>query len=172
VLRALLDPKPLQELDTSNSHRAVASNLFAITYLLRSNWAAMQGKTVLTLEEITQAEQTTDHIIILLGARKQAAHGFDATSDLRERFFTLMIESHDRVRDSLRYLFPKKYTQMLPPLRETRGPAKPPSEQEVLDELRAATGVHPVVREADAATTAAAEPAAAVGMPGSNPYSS
>ena len=173
VLRGLIDPKPLQELDNSNSHRAVASNLFAITYLLRSNWPVLQGKSSLTLEEVAQAEQTADHIITALGARKQAAYGFDASSDLRERFFTLMIEAHDKVRSSLRYLYPKKYQQMLPPLRETRGPAKPPSEEEVLNEIRAATGVHPVVKEADAATTEEpAELAAAVGMPGSNPYSS
>jgi hypothetical protein len=173
VTRGLIDGKPLEELDTSNSHRAVASNLFAVAYLLRSNWSAIEGKTVLTPQEISEAEQTADHIITSLGARKQASYGFDASSDLRERFFTLMIEAHDRIRESLRYLLGPKFTQVLPPLRETRGPAKPPSEEQVLNEIRAATGVHPVVKETDAATTdEAAEPAAAVGMPGSNPYSS
>lgn len=173
ALRGLIDGKPLQELDTSNSHRAVASNLFAVAYVLRSNWSAIEGKTVLTPQELSAAEQTADHIITSLGARKQAAYGFDASSDLRDRFFTLMIEAHDRVRDSLRYLYPKKYQQILPPLRETRGPSKPPSEEEVLKELRATTGVHAVVKEGDAAASdasAALEPA--VGMPGSNPYTS
>jgi hypothetical protein len=175
VLRNLMDGKPLAELDSSTSHRAVASNLFALTYLLRTNWPAIEGKTALTMQEISEAEQTADHIVTGLGARKQAAYGTDATADLRDRFFTLMIEAHDRVRGSLQYLYPKTYTKILPPLRETRGPAKPPSEEEVLTEIRAATGVHPIVQEPGAETASAADdaqPTVAVGKRGSNPYSS
>lgn len=86
-----------------------------------------------------------------------------------------MIEANDALRGALRYLRPKTHMQILPALRETRGPAKPPSEEEVLAEIRAATGVHPVVKESAESASAEAdvsEPAAAVGMPGSNPYSS
>lgn len=67
------------------------------------------------------------------------------------------------------------YTKILPPLRETRGPGKPPSEEEVLGEIRAATGVHSIVPESEAEAAADqaadAQPAAAVGKRGSNPYS-
>lgn len=174
VLRGLMDGGPLAELSTNNSHRGLATDLFALAYLLRANWPAIQGKSALTLEELAEAEQDADHIITALGARKQAVHGFDPSSDLRERAFTLYIQAYTRVRASIEYLFPDTVDQVIPNIHITRGAGKRRlSEEEIVEEIRTATGVHAAVKDSEAGQPDARTPdapAAAVGMPGSSPY--
>jgi hypothetical protein len=170
-MRGLIDAAPVEELGANNSHHNIASNLFAYSYLLRSNWAAIQGKTALSLQELNEAEQTADYLLTALGARKQAAHAFDPTSDLRERAFTLFILAQEQLRAAIKYRFEGTADQIIPSVREVRGAGKKQlSEEEIIGELRATTGVHPVVKEeAQEAAEDRAQPIA-VGMPGSSPY--
>lgn len=173
MLRGLIDAPPLEELGGNTSYRTIASDLFALTYLLRNHWSRLEGKTQLTLAEISEAEQIADHLITALGARKQAEHAFDPSSDMRERAFTLFIVAYEQVRKWLGLLFENEIDQIMPQIHQGRGPGKKQlSKEQIQDELRIATGVHPVVKEPAPDATDDAEPAIAVGMPGSNPFSS
>lgn len=176
VLRGLIEAAPLDELGGNTSYRTVASDLFALTYLLRNNWSRLEGKTQLTLTEISEAEQLADHLVMALGARQQADHGLDPSSDLRERANTLFITAFEQVRKWMGLLYESEIDQIMPQIHQSRGPGKKQlSKEQILAEVRAATGVRTVLKEAgaDAAKDAAddAEPIA-VGMPGSNPYTS
>lgn len=69
AIRGLVNGVPLETLAKGSSHRSVVSDLFALTYVLRSHWPTIQGKTVLTLEELSAAEQVADQLLMALGAR-------------------------------------------------------------------------------------------------------
>lgn len=175
-LHGLIDASPLSELGGSTGYRILASDLFTLSYMLRNSWSRLEGKTQLTLEQISEAEQIADHLITALGARTHADHTFDPSADMRGRAFTLFIVAYEQVRKWMTILFEDEIERIMPQIHQGRGPGKKQlSNEQIQAEIRAATGVHPVVKES--ATGAAddaevAEPAAAVGMPGSNPYSS
>lgn len=175
ALRDLIDDSPLDALGGNTGYRILASDLFTLSVLIRKNWARLDGKTQLTLAQLSEAEQVADHLIMAVGARTQPEHGFEPSADMRARAFTLFIVAYEQVRKWMATLFEDEIDTILPQIRQGRGPGKKQlSTEEIQDEIRTATGVHAVVPEAQDAEdqTDEALPAAAAGKRGSNPYSS
>ena len=170
ALREIIDGAPLEQLRGGPGHRNIAFDLFALTYLVRANWAAIQGKTALTLAEITEAEQLADQLTTALGLRQQAPTSDVPSADMRVRAFNLFMRHYDEVERAVRFLHPKTYQDILPSVHTPRGPGKKRAEEE--RSAPSSTGVHPAVQDAVKANAEAEEEAApiAVGMPGASPY--
>jgi hypothetical protein len=177
ALHGLVDDSPLDAVGGNTGHRGLASDLFTLSLLIRNNWARLEGKTQLTLAQISEAEQIADHLIMAVGARTQPEHGFDPSADMRGRAFTLFIVAYEQVRKWMATLFEDEIDRILPQIHQGRGPGKKQlTVEQIQEEIRTATGVHPVVKEseAEAAEAQPDEPplAAAAGKRGSSPYSS
>ena len=168
ALRGLIDGAPLEQLRGGPGHRNIAFDLFALAYLLRTGWPAIQGKTALTLEELNQAEQLADRLTTALGTRQQAPTPETPSADMRMRAFNLFMRNYKEVFRAVRFLQPDDYEDILPSVHTPRGPAKKRAEAERPDPAN--TGLQPALHVV-AGTSAATEAAPAeVGMPGASPY--
>ncbi len=166
ALRGLIDGAPLENLRGGNSQRNIAFDVFALAYLLRSNWPAIQGKTALTLAELAEAEQLADRLTTALGLRQQAPNGETPSAEMRQRSYNLFLRNFAAVRRAVQFLCPDTFEDIVPAIHTPRGPAKRRVEEERT--APANTGVHPNVQAL--AETGVGAPPAAVGMPGASPY--
>jgi hypothetical protein len=164
--RELIDGAPLEQLRGGSGHRNIAFDLFALTYLLRSNWSAIQGKSAVTLAELTDAEHLADQLATALGVRQQSPSPEAPSADMRLRAFNLFLRVYEEVLRAVRFLR-KDWEDIVPSIHTPRGPAKKAAAEEERA-TPASTGVHPAV-QAPAQAGAEPEPIA-VGMPGASPY--
>jgi hypothetical protein len=172
AVRNIIHGAPLSQLRGGNNHRNLSFDLFALAYLLRANWQAIQGRTALTLEELTEAEQLADRLSVALGFKQQSASAAGPAADMRQRSFTLFMRTLRQVERAVTFLEPVKAADILPTIRVPRGPGKKRVEA-AEPAAPSQTGVHAVVGAAEVAARSADAPdeePIAVGMPGSNPY--
>jgi hypothetical protein len=168
--RDLMDGAPLRQLRGGNSHINIALDLFALAYLLRTNWPSIQSKTALTLAELVEAEQLADQLTTTLGLRQQAPSPDTPSADMRLRAFNLFWRNYREAARGVRFLVPEGFDEIIPPVHITRGPAKKRVEEEAASPAN--TGVHPAVQTG--ADTRIPDDAEAddvdVGLPGASPY--
>lgn len=101
----LLDAKHVAQIRSGKGHIDMASDLVALSTLFTNNWAAIEGKTVVTSDEIERAATLGPELLIALGVREQApARSPSQIADQRKRAFTLLVRAHDDCRRAASYL--------------------------------------------------------------------
>jgi hypothetical protein len=164
VVRGLIDGASLKELRGINSYRNIVFDLFALAFLGRSNWSALEGKTAITQLELLEAEQLADQLNVALGLREQGPVGTGEGAELRSRAYTLFIQAYNGVRRAVQYLEPARVDEIVPSIRVPRGPSKKRAEVEAPE-----TGVV-APQPAPAEVEATDMQAIPIGMPGASPF--
>jgi hypothetical protein len=102
--RGLLDGERLKQLKGPPGYKNMAFDLLALAALFRERWSALEGKTPIQLNELTQAETLAEDLIAAVGRRERASTQATAASDRRQRAFTLLANAYDQARRGITYL--------------------------------------------------------------------
>jgi hypothetical protein len=175
--RGLLNMQRFDDLTGETGYKNRAQDVLVMGTHFRQNWAALEGKTGVTLEEIARAEDLAQQMMTVLAARERSQVGVLPALERRSRAFTLFLRAWDEVRRAIVYLrwhegdadrlAPSPYANR----RRKSGEAAGGDDED--DQAGAATaasnGATPGA--ATAATSAQANPATAgvIGMPDSEP---
>jgi hypothetical protein len=81
-----------------NGYMNVAFDVTACAQFLRANWAAIEGKTLITLAEIEEAEKIADYVAAMAKLRLEAGDAKQRAQALRNKAFTLFLESYEVAR--------------------------------------------------------------------------
>ncbi len=103
-LRGVFDPKKLREVEGALGRKNVASDLMLLSKAFETSWAALEGKTRVTREELDDAYKLGLHIMRLVGVREQGARAIGAATDERLRAYTLFVSAYDDVRRAVSFL--------------------------------------------------------------------
>jgi hypothetical protein len=164
--RGLIDAQKLKELKGPVGYKHVAQDLFTLTELLRANYAALAGKTPVTLAELADAEITAEQIFVSLGEREEGPVATAQTAEIRVRAYTLFARTWEQARRVIGYLrfAENDVDDIAPSLFAGRNTAARKKGDDVVQpaDLPAAPSVPP--------TNGATVAPAAVGLPGSDPF--
>jgi hypothetical protein len=167
AVRGLIDGSSLNELRGVKGYRNLAFDVFALAYVGRSNFAALEGKTALTLAELLEAEQLADQLNVAVGLRDQGPVATGPTAEIRSRAYTLFMQAYNGVRRAVQYLEGDRVDQIVPSIRVPRGPTKKEEEpDEPEDELTASD----MPRAGLSEPAEQAQQQVPIGMPGASPY--
>jgi hypothetical protein len=168
AVRGLIDGSSLNELRGIKGYRNLAFDVFALAYLGRSNFAALEGKTALTLAELLEAEQLADQLNVAVGVRDQGPVTTGPTAEIRSHAYTLFMQAYNGVRRAVQYLEGDRVDQIVPSIRVPRGPAKRNEEPEELEpELTVSDMARAGGREPEEKTPPQEVP---IGLPGASPF--
>ena len=114
------------ELRGVNGYKNVTFDVLLLSSILRANWAAIAGKTMLQLADIEQAEKLAERMLKAVGIREQNQKKAAEGADVRQRAFTLFIRAYDEVRRALSFLrwHEKDVESILPSLYSGLGGSK------------------------------------------------
>lgn len=104
VLRDVIKAEEIRQVKTSNGYRALALDLTLLVDALQRRWEAVQGKTSAQLEELLEAEQLAEDLLLAVGERQQAPAAVADASAVRARAFTLLMRAYDEVRRGVLFL--------------------------------------------------------------------
>lgn len=99
----LVDAGRLDEIKGLVGYKNVAFELLALAALLRQSWAAISGKTPLSLAQLDRAEHLAQRIFNQLAAREQQ-EGVAEAASMRQRAFTLFIRAYNETKRAVSYL--------------------------------------------------------------------
>ncbi len=99
-----VDAGKLGELGKSTSHRNLAMDLLGLAVLLRPVIAKFEGKTLVTTEQLDEAEGLGEQIMAALGERQQTSVTATEAAQMRDRAFTLFINAYDQVQRGISYV--------------------------------------------------------------------
>jgi hypothetical protein len=102
--RGLLDGQRLRDLKGPVGYRNLAFDLFTLAALLRENWDKVSGKTAVQPAELDAAEALGDRLLTAVGSREQGPAVVAENAAIRQRAFTLFIETYDDARRAVQYL--------------------------------------------------------------------
>ncbi len=91
VRRKLLDAKPLREVKRRTGHRELAVDLQVLAATIRSVWSILQGRTLVTAEELDEAVRLADELNGVVGQRDQGQPGVLEARAIRHRAFSLLV---------------------------------------------------------------------------------
>ena len=176
IARGHINGERMKELRGGAGARNVIVDTFILLQIARTDWAKLEGKTFITLEQLNRTQRATEDLNSAVAERDREPGQINEASEDRLRAFTLLARTHGKVRRGIQYLrdefgdasdiMPSFYTGPASgggkkrPEAEANKPQLPPA--------TLAVGAAPAV----SATPAPAVPAASarVGMPGSNPF--
>lgn len=104
ALNGVLDDAPLVHVGRRRGFLGVASDVLLLTTLLEQRWAAVLGRTPLTLSWLQQARRQSVQLLATLGQRRRVPDEFRKAALVRQQIFTLLVRAYDDVRRALRYL--------------------------------------------------------------------
>lgn len=104
VQRGLISGAGLENLKGPRGYRNVAFDLISLTAVMRQNWATIEGRTALRLEELDRAEALADQVLISVGLRDQGPPEVEASAIIRQKAFTLFVRTYDEVRRAVSFL--------------------------------------------------------------------
>jgi hypothetical protein len=81
-----------------NGYMNVAFDVTACAQFLRAHWSAIEGKTLITLAEIEEAEKIADYVAAMAKLRLVAGDAKQRAQALRNKAFTLFLESYEVAR--------------------------------------------------------------------------
>jgi hypothetical protein len=102
--RGLLDKVVLRRFAGNRNRLEIAWALSALAQVFRNRWDAIGGRTVVTLEEIEQAERLALDLTVALGRRDRGPGSRRERQLLRAQAFTLVVRQYDQLRRALSYL--------------------------------------------------------------------
>lgn len=171
IKRGLLAGHSLRELRGPVGYKNQAADLIALVALYRDNEKALAGRTGISKEDLDEAEALAYQLFGAIGEREQLPITVAATTEARQRAFTLFMNTYDDVRRIVHYLRWKEgdADEIAPSVYAGR---KRGSKDSDLSE-QPVEGETPAVA-ANAEQKSKAEPKpkndVPVGMPGSDPY--
>ena len=123
ALRGLLDERKLREVGGGTGRKNLALDLTLLYKAMDDSWAAIEGKTRVTREEIETAARIGQYIVRLVGIRREATQTLAAVADTRLRIFTLFVQAYDDARRAIHFLRWKERDadEIAPSLFSTRG---------------------------------------------------
>ncbi len=104
ALSGLFDGKSLEQLKGGNGYKNVAQDLQALSTAMRDNWASIQGKTPLTMDDVQTASRVALRLTRVVGLREQGPVLLAAATDLRLRAFTLVLQTYEEAQAAVGYL--------------------------------------------------------------------
>lgn len=102
--RGLIDDSKLDELKNPNGFKNLAQGVFALAALLRTNWAAIQGRTAVTAEELAEAQDLAERMNAALTLRERGPEALVPATLARKQAFTLLMQTYDRLTSVVAYL--------------------------------------------------------------------
>jgi len=176
VQRGILAPESLAALKGVTGHKNIASDVLTLTTLFRTNWQRLTGRTCITLAELDEADAALDALITDLGLREQTPMTKEANAIERQQAYTLFVNAYDQIRRAISFLRWDQgdVDEIAPSLfggkrRRAATEAEPPAESATTPAAGSAAAAGPVANAAVAGGTTVAN--AAVGLPGSDPFS-
>jgi hypothetical protein len=82
----------------------VRSAALALVHVLRAQWVAIGGRTVITLAELDELDVLVPQLLGQLGDRDQAPSQYGEAALNRQRAFTLFVESYAEAHRCVQYL--------------------------------------------------------------------
>ena len=184
IARGLLPPNSLDGLKGGAAHRNIAGDVLTLTTLLRSNWSTISERSSALLAELDEADASLDALLTDLGVRERGHTSKKETARERQMAYTLFVRAYDQIR---RAVVCERWNegdsdQFAPSLfrtRKKRSKAERTSGDKELSERQ--PELAPATGTGEPAPNGAAPPATdlqldatktAVGMPGSDPFTS
>lgn len=119
----LLNPERLKECKRAPGYRPAATDVFTLVTLFKEHWPKIENRTPVTLEALQQAGSSALALLTAVGEKDQAIATPDEAQVVRQRAYTLFIETYGEIRDAVVYLRRKQgdATTFVPPLIPGRG---------------------------------------------------
>lgn len=178
--RGLIDAGRLAQCKGLTGYRNVATELGAYVAVLLDAWPKIEGRSAITMDELTRARAVADTVLQYVGARDQSPEARNAALELRDRAFTAMVDVYEEARRAVVFLrwYDEDADSVVPSLYAGRSRLpKQDNDAEPATPEVPAVPVVPATSSAPAtpATSEAAKPAApqtfgAPGTPTSNPF--
>ena len=102
--RGLLNKESISRLRGVNGYRNVASDLMALSALLRSRWEIVAPKSAVQEAEIERAEVLGERIIKGIGLRRSDRKSMTSFALERRQIFTLFVRAYEHVRRAVSYV--------------------------------------------------------------------
>lgn len=101
----LVDGAQLAQIKTGTGHLDLATDLIALSALFRRSWEQVQGKTLITREDLEEATRIGTALLGALGAKDNAAvRAAPELTERKHRAFTLLVRAYNDARRALMYL--------------------------------------------------------------------
>lgn len=173
VQRGILGPASVASLKGASGHKNIVSDVLMLTTLFRTNWQSLTGRTCVTLAELDEADVALDALITDLGLREQTPVTKEANALERQQAYTLFVNAYDQIRRAITFLrWDQGDADEIAPSLFGGKKRKVAAEAEVPTEAATPTpGTGPTTGPAASTTVAGGTTAAAVGLPGSDPFS-
>ena len=171
VKRGAIDDKQLDQLRGGVSYRNIALDLLLLVFLLQQHWDVIGGRTMSTLEELTEAQVLGRALFDAVNGRERTSgEVIKATSD-RSRAFMLLVRAYDEVRRAAVYLrwHEGDADTLVPSLYAGRGGRPAKKETTSNEPPSPVTPAAPVVGGASPAAPAPTKPVIP-GQPGGSPF--
>ena len=100
----LIDSERLKHCKTATGYRPIAGDVFALATVFKDHWAAVEGKTAVTLAHLGQAKNMALALLEAVGLREQAPITVGEAALVRQKAFTLFVRAYDEARRAVLYL--------------------------------------------------------------------
>ena len=104
IAMGLLEASVLGDLKGANGHKNIGFDVFALSNILKKNWAQVSSKLTLTLVDLDVAENEADKLVTAVGERERAPAVAAQTTRERQAAFVLMARAYEEVRAALGFL--------------------------------------------------------------------
>lgn len=118
VRRGLVPGDFKEQLQPLVGYRNAANGAVLVCAVARRHWAAIDGKSAITLAFLDEVEQLAGKVLTALAARETRGRSVDPTGE-RLRAFTLLADAYDQARRALNFVFwrhPGRLDQVAPSL--------------------------------------------------------
>jgi hypothetical protein len=109
-----------------NGYRALPFDLMAVAAVIREHWQAIDGKTGISPSELDAAEQLAEQLLVAIGQRDHPPVRRSEAADLRQRAFSLFVNTYDEIRIGVMWTRRKQrdVDEVMPSLYRGRGKKK------------------------------------------------
>jgi len=179
--RGLISGEKLPDMKSVIGYKLLATDLIALSSLLRRSWDKISTKTAVTMNELDRAEILSDQLMSAVGTREQAPAVVAEVIQQRQRMLTLLVKSYDQARraitflrwneDDLETIAPSLYAGRTGHKKADPGTAAPPTPPTTAPATSNSANGAPATGNGANGAPATSSPVA-VGLPGSAPFSS
>ena len=102
--RCLIDGTRLVDLKKVPGYLSMTSDLGVLVRVLREKWSEIASKSAIQPAELEEAESLFEKITSAYGARQQQSLAVAATTQERQRAYTLLLNAYDEARRAISFL--------------------------------------------------------------------
>lgn len=162
----------IAEIKNSTGYRNVGVDLSNITQIFREDWAKIENKAPITLEQVVVAEDVAAQLLAAVAQREQAPAAVGRAAEDRARAFTLFARTYDEIRWAVMYVRRHKDDgdKIAPSIYSGRGGRPKKSDEPPVPATTAPSTTSPATAPASGATQPAMAEPAALGGRGGSPF--